>query len=188
MEQTRVKALKPTEFSAGAMDDERFMRVIAELLDANEDLHCSIAEELSHEDFMFGNIAAEVDKSQNRTKVGTNRQKMNDSFQKQFREVHTAFQRSAHRVEGKIEQQVISVNASFNMFTAALTRLLTLLLNLSFADDTDMQPATFQASLVRAWYVYILNSMCLQNCLGMARNTCQLWIFTTSTVFAATEL
>lgn len=25
------------------MDDERFMRVIAELLDADEDLHCSIA-------------------------------------------------------------------------------------------------------------------------------------------------
>ena len=55
------------------------MRVIAELLDADEDLHCSIAEELSYEDFMFANIAAEVDKSQNRTKIGTNQQKRNDT-------------------------------------------------------------------------------------------------------------
>ena len=103
---------------------------LSELMSADETLHAKIREELSHEDWLFANLATEVDKDQNRTKIGTLRAKA-EQLRKQFHEVHTV-------LKEKGNQQVISVNASYNMFMAGITRMLTLLLNLGFKEDTHL--------------------------------------------------
>ena len=63
-----LKSLDLSEISIGALDDERLLRVISELLDRELDAADRVTAELSSEDFLLSTLAVEVDKSQQKVK------------------------------------------------------------------------------------------------------------------------
>ena len=70
-----LKSLDLSEISIGALDDERLLRVISELLDRELDAADRVTAELSSEDFLLSTLAVEVDKSQQKVKPETSRDK-----------------------------------------------------------------------------------------------------------------
>ena len=105
-----LKSLDLSEISIETLDDERLMRIIAELLDRELDAADTVAAELSSDDFYLASLALEVDKTQQKAKIESTGQQLKRK-QRTFTENHTA-------TVCKGNQQVISLNSSTNLLTA----------------------------------------------------------------------
>ena len=85
-----------------------------------------MSEELDSEDLYAAKLTTEIDKTQQKAKLGLAREKMSSS-QKTWKETTTVLRQ-------KDNQQVILVNPAANMTGAALTRLIAMVLHLGTGD------------------------------------------------------
>lgn len=97
-----------------ALDDER-LHILSEQIEGEIVTVELVSEELSSEDIYVAKIMTEVKKTQQKAKSSLFFNKMHDE-DKAFRETHTVLRQKGN-------QQVMSVNPSANMLSAALTRL-----------------------------------------------------------------
>lgn len=88
---------------------ERVHRIISELVDAHLELDNAIARELSYEDYLVAGMAMEVDKTQNRSKVGL------DAQWKHFHEVHPCHQ-NANFCWLELAAETLQFGISLNLF------------------------------------------------------------------------